>query len=418
MPRVKGGFCGCHNEYIGPDPVSNYAKLVAIDIIKGVFATVIAGAGTIATTVGAWYLKEKIGRKMGWIKDNSNPVMSGTERRVGVQEDTASTVEHDEPNMTIRSLNEDIKVAQSHRPMPLGSDLIQMSDVILVFAGAGAGKTIFSNQVALGISSGQPTGLFPDESPSVPQPVLLIDAEQREEDIYQRFGNMEDRVPANFTRISNCFFNSPEEVVDTIDQEVSMWNEDGTVVIDNLTSLFSIQSAEKIRAFYAGLHNLQIKHKERGFKLTLVIVCHEAKSATKLTLKSIQGSGNIGNFATKVFALGHSTLGEDMRYLKVLKSRRSPKNGNVLLMKIVEEPYLHFEFQGEISEEEATRKSNDNQEEVPVYDSYTQTSGDRKLTDEQIQEIKSLFAKGESVYSLHKRFKVNRNTIQKYLDLD
>lgn len=403
MPHVKGGFCGCRTEYAGPDPVSNYAKIACIDIIKGLFATVVVGTGSI----GVWYLKEKIARKMGWIKE----IPCLNEGSVGVQQSETEVVG---TPITILPLNEVVtKAVANGAPRELRGKNIYEGDRVVIVSGAGVGKSILAMQLGLGIGSGKPCDVFPDECDTAPQRVLLIDAEQEEEDMFLRYGNLAGKIPSNITRISDCPFNTPEDVVTSINKEVATWNENGTVIIDNITSLFSLQSAEKIRGFYSSLRNTQNKFNERGFKLTYIILCHETKSATKLTLKTIMGSGNIGNFATSVFALGYSSLGDDMRFLKALKARRAPKFGNVYLLKLVEEPYLHFENHGEASEAEATGKTKI-QEPIEIIQTPV-IPGQRKRSDEQIEQIRQLYAKGESVNSLAKRFKVNRGTITKYL---
>lgn len=292
------------------------------------------------------------------------------------------------------------------------------NDRAVIVGASGSGKTLLSNQIGFKIGSGQPCGLFPNEKVSIPQRVLLIDTEQEEDDMYIRYGNMNiSDTLSNITRISDCQFNSSEEVVSVIREEVKSWNENGTVIIDNITSCFSLQSAENIRKFYGELRNIQNSFKAHGKQLSYIILTHETKNATKLSLKSIQGSGNIGNFATTVFALGQSALGENLKYLKVLKARRGPKPGNVYLLKLEKEPYLHLEYQRDISEEEALSKSSvvidDNGNKKPT----TLPSMAHKLTEEQIKEIKKLYAEGQNVYSLSLSYGVNRNTIRKYLSM-
>lgn len=318
-----------------------------------------------------------------------------------------------ESSVVVQSFAEDVRKAKNNgAPVELLPGVYD-TDRVVIFGGPGSGKSAAAAQIGFKVCTGKPCGLFPDEQKSVPQRVLLIDAEQEEEDLFQRYGNIDGEIPSNFTRISNCHFDTPEEVVSTIRNEVSTWTENGTVIIDNITSLFSLQSAEKIRKFYSHLRGVQKLQNKRGLKLSYIILCHESKSATKLDVKAMQGSGNIGNFATKVFAIGESTLGGNMRYLKVLKSRRNPKPGNVYLMELVIDPYLHFEYRGEVSEDEATGRAKSHQKEPnqPVIN----LSGERKLTDEQIQEIKELHAQGRSVNSIAQQFHVNRGTIKKYL---
>lgn len=402
-PRIKGGFCGCHTEYVGPNPVSNYAILVGLELIKGL--------GASALVLGIWFAKEKIKRKMGWVKDSTEAASSPVESTNTPSLSTDTSVAP-----TTSSLAKDIANAvKNGAPVKMCGGHIHEGERAVFVSGPGVGKSISAVQLGICFGAGQPCGLFPGENESGPQKVLLIDAEQEDEDLFLRYGEMADSVSENITRMSNCHFNSPEEACETIKEVVSDWNGNGTVIIDNITALFSLQSAEKVRSFYGMLKGIQTSAKERGFKLTLIIICHEAKSATKLTLKSIQGSGNIGNFATSVFALGHSSIGDNKRYLKVLKARRGPKIGNVYLLDLVTKPYFHFEYLGEVSETEATGKTED--QAMPKDTQTPVNHGQRKLSDEQIEQVRQLYAKGASVYALGEQFGVNRNTIKKYLGI-
>lgn len=243
-----------------------------------------------------------------------------------------------QPPFTKMSLNDDItKAVANGKPKELCGKNIYEGDRVVFASGAGVGKSLLAMQLALSIGSGKPSGVFPDECDVGPQRVLVIDAEQEDEDMFLRYSKLAGNIPSNISRISNCHFNSSEEVVSIIRDDVGTWNENGTVIIDNITSLFSLQSADKIREFYGNLRAIQNSFKARGLTLTYIILCHETKSASKLTLKTIVGSGNIGNFATSVFALGYSSLGDDMRFLKALKARRAPKMGNVYLLKLLED---------------------------------------------------------------------------------
>ena len=279
MPRIKGGFCGCHTEYVGPNPVSNYAKLVVLELIKGL------GASTIV--LGIWFAKEKIKREMGWGKSSNEPASSPVEST-----NTPSLPTDISPAPTTSDFGNDIAEAvKNGAPVKVCGEHLYEGDRAVFVSGPGVGKSIAAGQLAISLGSGQPCGLFPGENDSGPQQVLLIDAEQEEEDLFQRYGKMIGKVPGNIRRMTNCHFCSPEEACAAIDEVISGWHENGTVIIDNIASLFSIQSPEKVRTFYAKLRSTQASAKARGFKLTLKKKKKKKKRKKKLTLKSIQGSG-------------------------------------------------------------------------------------------------------------------------------
>lgn len=295
----------------------------------------------------------------------------------------------------------------------MAEEIIEGSRIIL-FSGTGVGKSLVVNQMAFSIASGKKSGLFPDEIETKPQNVLLIDTEQEDEDLYLRYCNGLSEIPENITRASNCQFNNPDELVSFIWEKVSKWTSNGTVIIDNITSAFSLHSPEKVRDFYSKLRTIQNDMRGREVIVTYILLCHETKSATKLSLKSLQGSGNLSNFATAVYGL--ECAGEELIKIKVLKNRRSRYNDSSYLEKLYNDPYLHFKFQEVIDTPNAQTDKTVISEKGSKSPEYQTTP--RKCSEEQIEEMRRLYEEGMSIHQLHLQFGVNSNTVKKYLGLN
>ena len=85
----------------------------------------------------------------------------------------------------------------------------------------------------------------------------------------------------------------------------------------------------------------------KGRHITIIIVTHTSKSNSvynPIEFRDMSGSSALYNFANSVIALGMTGLGEDKRMLKALKGKFTAKTGDVVIVRFVETPYLHFEY--------------------------------------------------------------------------
>lgn len=383
--------------YEGEHPIRNF--LIASIISVGRFVLKSAAVVAVPITV-TWSLK-----KMGIISGKDDVTHTGGTH------DYQLPVPPSSPNTTrIGKLKDDVReaVEQGYPDNIIASEIYKDSRLI-IFSGPGVGKSILVGQLGIGIGSGQPCGVFPDEVETAPQNVLLIDTEQEDSDLYLRYSEGVDDIPETIDRVSECNFNSPEDVAKLVHDKVNSWTSGGTVIIDNLTSAFSLQSGERIRSFFNHLKAIQKAMKAKGIAISYIIVCHETKSAKGLALKDIQGSGNLGNFATSVYGL--EKAGEDMMKIKVLKNRRGSNTGMEYLEKLYKEPYFHFKLQKVI-----VPARDDNETATNVHP--VQKPNGRKLSDEQIEEMRRLYReKVMTINQLHKHFGVNNRTVRKYLGL-
>lgn len=388
--------------YEGENPLRNYMCASIISVVR---YTLIASAYAAVPIVIGWSLKKLNIIRKGNQSDDSTPSSP----------DKSTFSDSSDNGPVRRQFKEDVEEAvEAGEPKKLLCDEIHESSRIVIFSGAGVGKSIIANQMGFGIATGKPCGIFPNEVNTTPQQVLLIDAEQEDADLYIRYANGLSEIPEKMERVSNCNFNTVEEVTNYIGTVVETWTENGTVIIDNITSAFSLRSPEKIRFFYNQLRAIQNMMKKRGVIITYIILCHQTKSSTKLTLRAIQGSGNIGNFATAVY--GIERIDDGFVNFKVLKNRRSKNDGRAYLEKFCTEPYFHFEFQ-EVVDERADDEPTIIESELPAEGQVGHTNG-RKLSDTQIEEMRQLYKAGEAtINQLHKLFGVNNRTVRKYLGL-
>ena len=391
--------------YEGENPMRNYVYASIISVMR--YALIATASAAVPVFVG-WGLKRLnvIGNK------------DDVPKAPGPTPATPITTKEPLASRPSRSaFKADVASAKrAGEPKNLLCDEIHESSRIVVFSGPGVGKSILANQMGFGIATGKPCGIFPNEVETKPQQVLLIDTEQEDTDLYIRYANALSELPDNMDRVSDCNFNTVEEVTEYIGTAVESWNENGTVILDNITSAFSLQSPEKIRIFYNKLRAIQDNMKNKGVIITYIILCHQTKSAKKMTLQALQGSGNIGNFATAVY--GIEKISQELVKFKVLKNRRSKNDEGAYIEKFCKEPYFHFEFQEAVDD-----SSGIDIKPAPTDSGVTATAqashtNVRKLSDEQVEEISRLYKSGEmTINQLHVKFGVNRRTIEKYLGL-
>lgn len=398
--NVSGGFGPLKFSYEGENPIPNMGKVIAL----GVGGAIILIVARVAIPITVRWGLKKLGIYDGKENDTSPSSTNAPIPSFPASKPMEGTFAGD----VARAISKG-------KPKCLMAEEVIQGSRIIIFSSPGVGKSIVVAQMAFAIAGGKKPGLFPDEVETEPQNVLLIDTEQEDEDLYLRYNNGFSEIPENIARVSNCQYNTQEEVTAYIWGKVSQWTSNGTVIIDNITSAFSLQSPEKIRLFYNQLRSIQDKMKNRGVVITLVCVCHETKSATKMSLKSLQGSGNLGNFATVVYGL--ECVGEEQIKLHVLKNRRSKYQGNAYLENRCEEPYLRFEFQRVVSGLQADKDSETASENDSKTDSFEKPVYQRKCTDEQIAEMRRLYKEGMSINQLHLRFNVNCRIVRKYLGL-
>ena len=214
------------------------------------------------------------------------------------------------------------------------------------------------------------------------------------------------RFNDNFLRseIDCCNIVSSVKAGDLVDQIMSMADraEADIIIIDNLTFMCA-DSENGIAA-----HDFMVKLIEykKVWNLSILVLAHTPKreNNSPITQNDLAGSKRLFNFFDSVFAIGRSSQGDDMRYIKQLKARLCPitlGENSVLSARIVkEEGFLHFKHLSKCVEKEHLK---------PV-------GGYNYLTDEQRDTILSLRQEGKSYRDIAQITGVSKSNVARVVN--
>ena len=213
-------------------------------------------------------------------------------------------------------------------PQMLFSELIFESDLTIMFASAGVGKTMLAMQIADSISRGTNIHGFINQSEQ--QKVLYFDFELSDKQLEGRYCEKLDGTwfnqydfHENLIRVTfETDYSKPitaESVFDGILQE-SKYHEAKIIFIDNITWIAhqGLETSKDAGMLMKKLDNLKKEH-----KLTIIVLAHTPKKYkwTPMELIDLAGSMQIGNFCDSVFAINFSKIDDSYRYIKQVKCR-------------------------------------------------------------------------------------------------
>ncbi len=265
----------------------------------------------------------------------------------------------EDPNVglfTVKTANQAIKDAKS-RPVPryLFGQLWYEGERCILFSDTNRGKTILAMQIADAISSGRRStmGLAMD-APA--QKVAYCDFELSEMQFRKRYSDANGNdylFSDNLLRVeinpdvvnfpSGCSFEdylkmSLERLV--VDHEVRI------LVIDNITYLGN----ETEKASFALPMMKWLKDFGRRNNLSILVLAHTPKRdpSSPITKNDLAGSRMMMNFCDGSFAIGGSTKGSQIRYIKEIKQRNEPfryDSDNVIVCAVEKlNNFLQFRF--------------------------------------------------------------------------
>lgn len=310
-------------------------KLLGITLSAGSMENIYKLAGISATGFAVWVCFKEYSKR----KDH--------ERRIASTNTNPSQTPTNTPPTQSETLNETIGKQLSNMPgsKDLCGGLIRRGGINLIFSPTGEGKSILAMQMAIEMASGQPTKLLKDaDQPRQSVTTLVYDEEQDEEDILERYGKMGYMYPDNLRRFESCWFDDEAALLDDIAKQCTSRATELCIIIDNITSIIPALSSNKTRKFYKRLKQIQKEAKGLGYRITFIVVAHTIKGYdSNITLKDLAGNANISNFLNRCIAIVPTKLGEKIKMLTVLKNRDSLK-GDATVIKLEEDPYLHFEY--------------------------------------------------------------------------
>ena len=248
----------------------------------------------------------------------------------------------------------------------------RVGELAILFGETGSGKSLLAAQIVHAVSSGwQPTQPWPFELDVSPQRVVYFDLELSDEQFDKRYTSApgdppaefpfnprfirvpprsEDyEIPPGFRDYTEWLIHSMVEFIEVSDARV--------VIIDNITWL---NNATQIGNSATRVMKM-LNRLKKSMDLSILVIAHTPKRPihTRLTLNDLQGSIMLANLTDSLFALGTSTKGRDIRYVKSIK-RRSFAGGSIdevsVIRLVKDQCFLGFEYLGEEDETEHAPK--------------------------------------------------------------
>jgi RecA-family ATPase len=229
------------------------------------------------------------------------------------------------------------------------------TELCILFAETGQGKSILAVQIGHSISSGRSIEGFKMEAE--PQTTLYLDFELTDKMFEKRYmSDTGEHYPfaPNFYRIElNPDYEMPEDVNmevylhQAIEAAIIQTNAK-ILIVDNLTYL----SSETEKANVASPLMKHLKQLKNKYGLSILALAHTPKRSltNPLTVNDLQGSKMLSNFCDTIFAIGASANDKNQRYLKQIKPRNTPlvyDSNHICLCRLNKETnFLKFEMQG------------------------------------------------------------------------
>jgi len=234
---------------------------------------------------------------------------------------------------------------------PLFGDYWREGEVAVLFAEAGTGKSILATQIAELIARGTAYPL-PGREPLPGRRVLYFDLERSDalfREIYStrlpsgRLWNY--RFSKRFLRCAFDPFFSPATAgkhgLGVYTQNAILGELEAErapiFILDDITYFAANRSAAR------ALRTIKYFAGKRRLSVLLLAHGRMRRRPGPLSLADLLGGSGAAEVADSIFALGRSTLGPDLRYVKHLKSRTRPLVAETPVFRIGKLPGPHFE---------------------------------------------------------------------------
>jgi hypothetical protein len=289
------------------------------------------------------------------------------------------------------------------------------TELCILFADSGKGKSILAVQIADSITRGVPVAPLALEVP--PQKVLYMDFELSHTMFLQRYSrqfpgkpldiypfspefrravpSMDPYYPGTYDSFGEYMFESFIERLKRSKAKI--------IIIDNITFLTrrtNTAGAGAVR-FITGMKILRQEH-----GLSILVLAHTPKRrySRGLTVNDLQGSKMLSNFVDNVFAIGDSCLGEDIRYLKQIKPRNTELvygASNVCIYRIRKKGnFLGFEHTGFSRERDHRERPSISRERGAI-----------------MREVQQLSETGLCMREIAERLGISKTTVSRYLNM-
>lgn len=289
--------------------------------------------------------------------ENSNSFPKARLTIVDVKRDYTklNSQSNDEKVLTTKTANEWLDQAKL-KPMPLMllDRLWYQSELAILFADTNVGKSIFAVQITDALSRGK--SLIPFAPCKKRFKILYCDFEMSDKQFENRYSkDFKDHYEfcSGFYRaelnLDEFILKDDKPIEELISNEITDYvskHDVDIVIIDNLT--YVVKELEKSKNVQPLMQKL--KWISNKFSMSILVLAHTPKrdNTKPLTGNDIGGSKFFSNFADSIFAIGKSTQGENVRYVKQIKSRNSCVRygaDNVLVFEIVKNfNFLEFQY--------------------------------------------------------------------------
>ena len=317
-------------------------------------------------------------------------------------------------------------------------------ELCILFARTGVGKSVLAMQIAESLARGIPLPPFEGENaPRVPpQRVLYIDFELNCDQLAMRYSRIsEDRTKFDaFYEFSTQFFRAEmswngcvQEGYDgfsdmfftCLDEHVRD-SEATVLIIDNITFLDTSATSNVNVALNVMRKLVELK---KLWHISILVLAHTPKRRRShpLTEHDLQGSINIANFADSMFAMETSRTGDEIRYLKQIKTRTGRKqHGHTNVAAFSLQKFDFAAEQGIVQNTEREPYDNflgmkfknfDHESEhlaIPRHQAQRQTSTSKDKTSV-IENAKRLAAEGKSSRKIAAELKIPQRTALRYI---
>ena len=255
---------------------------------------------------------------------------------------------------TVKSANQVIMDAKNRPPRRrLFGQLWYEGENDILYSDTNLGKTILAYQIANSISSGRSILGLAMDAPA--QKVAYCDFELSEMQFLKRYSGDDGSIyqfSPNLLRVEiNPDAECPqgysfEDYLKMSLERVAVDHGVKIFVIDNITYL----NNETEKASFALPMMKWLKEFRRKYDLSILILAHTPKrdSSKPITKNDLAGSRMTMNFCDASFAIGGSTKGSQIRYIKEIKQRNEPfryDSDNVIVCAVEKlNNFLQFRF--------------------------------------------------------------------------
>jgi predicted ATP-dependent serine protease len=219
----------------------------------------------------------------------------------------------------------------------------QTGEICILAGKTGVGKSILAYQIADGISRG--ISILDQENEAGAQKVLYYDFELSEGNINKRFPLYEPNE--NFYRpdVTDIIlknegvfnFQIVADDIDLLDAKI--------VIIDNISAI-ALRSTQDQDTALKLMKDATMLKRQKNVSILLVAHTPKLKETRPLELYDIAGSANIHNFIDNAIMIGKSSQDLNIRYVKQVKFRNTSESDDVLLLRINNNDWLHYDFEG------------------------------------------------------------------------